>query len=127
MRRANSMQPQYEPTMLPCKCPRLIEETEDLAGDVLSPSLLVVHDASRGGEDDVAELTGWKELLDPLLHVLELDVVARGDDTSLVEAVKRCQIMSCNCLIRECLPAVQLDDDLAVAVVIDLLELSDVA
>lgn len=91
MRRANSMQPQYKPTMLPCKCPRLVEESEDLAGDVLSPSLLVVHDASRGGEDDVAELTGWKELLDPLLHVLELDVVARGDDTSLVEAVKICQ------------------------------------
>jgi hypothetical protein len=34
---------------------------------VLSPGLLVVHDASAGGEDDVTELTGRKELDDPFL------------------------------------------------------------
>jgi len=76
---------------------------------VLAAGLLVVHDASRGGQDDVAELTGWEELDNPLLEVGELDVVAWGDDAGLVEA------------------AVQLDDDLAGAVVIDLLELADVA
>ena len=52
---------------------------------MLSPGLLVVHDASGGGEDDVAELTRWEELSDPLLHVTELDVVAWADDASLVE------------------------------------------
>lgn len=87
----------------------LVEEAEDLAGNVLAASLLVVHDTSGGGQDDETELTGGKELLDPLLHVLELDVVAGRDDTSLVEA------------------AVKLDDDLAVAVVVNLLELADVA
>jgi hypothetical protein len=76
---------------------------------VLAAGLLVVHNASGGGQDDKTELTGGEKLLDPLLHVLELDVVAGGDDTGLVEA------------------AVKLDDDLAVAVVVNLLELANVA
>ena len=76
---------------------------------MLPPGLLVVHDAGRGGEDDVTELTRGQQIDDPLLHVLELDVVAWGDDAALVQA------------------AVELDDDLAVAVVVDFLELADVA
>jgi len=86
----------------------LVEETDDLAGDVLPPRLFVVHDTRRGGEHNVAELTRRQELDDPLLEIAELDVVAGGDDTSLVET------------------SVELDDDLAVAVVIDLLELANV-
>jgi hypothetical protein len=86
----------------------LVEETDDLSGNVLASGLLVVHDTSRGGEDNVTELTGWEEFDNPLLKVIKTNVVAWGDDTSLVEA------------------AVQLNDDLAGAVVIDLLELSDV-
>lgn len=88
---------------------RLVEETKDLASNVLSTGLLVVHDSGRGGENNVTELTRRKELDNPLLHILELDVVARGDDTGLVQA------------------AVKLDDNLAVAVVVDLLELANVA
>jgi hypothetical protein len=87
----------------------LVEEAEELASNVLAASLLVVHDTSGGGQDDVAELTGGKELGSPLLEVTELDGVAGVDDTALVEA------------------AVQLDDDLAGAVVVNLLELADVA
>lgn len=87
----------------------LIEETDDLASHVLSPGLLVVHDTGRGSEDNVAELTRWQELDNPLLEVRELDVVAWRDDTSLVETTSK------------------LDHDLAVAVVIDLFELSNVA
>lgn len=87
----------------------LIEETDDLASHVLSPGLLVVHDTGRGSEDNVAELTRWQELDNPLLEVRELDVVAWRDDTSLVETTGK------------------LDHDLAVAVVIDLFELSNVA
>ncbi len=64
----------------------LVEEADDLARHVLSPRLLVVHDAGGGGEDDVAELTRGQELDDPLFHVAELHVVARADDTGLVEA-----------------------------------------
>ena len=76
---------------------------------MLPAGLLVVHDSGRGGEDDIAELAGREQLGDPLLKVAEADVVAGADDTALVEA------------------AVELDNDLAVAVVVDLLEGTDVA
>ena len=76
---------------------------------MLPAGLLVVHDTSRGGQDDETELTRGKQLDDPLLHVAELDVVAGGDDTGLVQT------------------AVELNDDLAGAVVINDLELADVA
>jgi len=57
----------------------------------------------------VAELTRRQELRDPLLEVAELDVVAGADAAGLVDA------------------AVELDDDLARTVVVNLLELADVA
>jgi hypothetical protein len=34
------------------------EEAEELASNVLAASLLVVHDTSGGGQDNVTELTG---------------------------------------------------------------------
>lgn len=73
----------------------LVEETNNLSSDVLATGLLVVHDAGRGGKDDVAELTGGQQLDNPLLELGETDVVSGGDDTGLVEAT------------------VELDDDLA--------------
>lgn len=76
---------------------------------MLTAGLLVVHDTGGGGEDNVTELTRGKELDDPLLHIAELNVVAGRDDTGLVDA------------------AVKLDNNLAVAVVVDLLELANVA
>lgn len=76
---------------------------------MLPTGLLVVHNPGRGGKDDVTELTRRKELDNPLLEVAELDVVAGRDDTGLVDA------------------AVELDDNLAVAVVVNLLELANVA
>lgn len=57
----------------------LVEETDDLASNVLAASLLVVHDTSRGGKDDVTELTGREELGNPLLDISETHVVAGGD------------------------------------------------
>jgi hypothetical protein len=87
----------------------LVEETNDLSCNVLASGLLVIHDASRGCEDDITELTGWQELDNPLLEIGETDVVSGGDDTSLVEA------------------AVQLNDNLAGTVVIDFLEFTNIA
>lgn len=66
----------------------LVEEANDLARDVAATGLLLVHDTGRGGENDVAELTGGKELDNPLLELREADVVTGGDDTALVEAGK---------------------------------------
>lgn len=87
----------------------LVEETDDLSSDVLPPGLLVVKDTSRGGKDDVAKLTRRQELDNPLLEIAKLNVVAGRDNAGLVDAT------------------VQLDDDLAVAVVVDFLELANVA
>ena len=64
----------------------LVEKADDLAGNVLTAGLLLVHDTGGGGENDIAELTGRKELDNPLLELSEADVVAGGDDTALVEA-----------------------------------------
>jgi hypothetical protein len=69
----------------------------------------MIHDASGSSENNVSELTRREELDDPLLHLSQLYVEARADNTSLVQA------------------PVELDNDLAVAVVIDFLEFAYVA
>lgn len=56
---------------------------------MLAASLLVVHDTGGGGQDNVTELTGGKELGSPLLEVTELDGVAGVDNTTLVETGRR--------------------------------------
>jgi hypothetical protein len=76
---------------------------------VATTSLLVVHDSGRGGEDDVSELTRGQETGDPLLNLVQLDVEAGGDNSGLVDAAN------------------QLNDNLARAVVVNLLELANVA
>ena len=87
----------------------LIEESNDLARDMLSPCLLMVHNARAGGQNDVAKLTRRQQLDNPLLEVAESDVVAGRDDTSLVKT------------------AVQLNNDLPISVVINFLKFADVA
>lgn len=95
---------------------------------MLAAGLLVVHDTGRGGEDDVAKLTGGEELDNPLLELSEADVVAGGDDTALVEAASLSVSHSLKfSQLKMYSPAVELDNDLAGAVVVDLLELADVA
>lgn len=97
---------------------------------MLATGLLVVHDASRGGQDDIAELTRGQQADSPLLKIRELDIVAGRDDTSLVEAIARGSASFILRLVLELvryIPADQLDNNLAGAVVIDLLELANVA
>ena len=48
--------------------------------------LVVIHDTLVGGEDDVTELSGWQDLVDEPLEVLELEVESWGDDTALVKS-----------------------------------------
>lgn len=87
---------------------RLVNETQDLTRNVLSSGLLVVHDTSRGGQDNVTELSGWQQVVSPSLDVTNLDVESWGDDTTLVQSTG------------------QLNNDLTGSVVIDVLELTDV-
>lgn len=88
---------------------RLVDVSEDLPTNVLAPGLLVVEDTGRGGEDDLSEGPGREQQVDPVLDVTNGDVVTGGDDTSLVETT------------------VELNDDLAGAMIVDDLELADVS
>ena len=82
--------------------------TEDLSGNVLATSLFVVHDTGRSGQDDVTERTSGEEQVDPVLDLRQLNVESRRDDSSLVDST------------------VELNDNLARSVIVNLLELLNV-
>ena len=86
-----------------------VEESEDLTTDMVLSGLNVVHDTLVGGKDDIAELSGWQNLVNELLEILKLEVESWGDDTALVQST------------------VELNDDFARSLIIDDLELIDVA
>lgn len=68
----------------------------------------MVEDTRRGGQDDDTEPTSREQQVDPGLNLSNLDVESGGDNSGLVQT------------------SVELDDDLAGAVIVDLLELADV-
>ena len=88
---------------------RSVEETEDLATDMLGTSLVVVHDTLVGGEHENTELTGRKDSVGEVLELSEGQIETGRDDTALVEAT------------------VEVHNDLAIAGIIDDLEIVDVA
>ena len=63
-----------------------IEVAEDLATDVLSLGFFVVHDTVGGGKNDITELSGWEDVVDKLLKVLEFKIVSWRDDSALVQS-----------------------------------------
>lgn len=75
---------------------------------MLSPCLLMIHNASACSQDNVPELSTWQELHHPLLQIPKLNVVAWRNDTCLVEAT------------------IELDDDLAVSMIINFLKFADI-
>ena len=68
----------------------------------------VIHDTLVGSQDNVTELSGWEDLVDELLEVLELEVESWGDDTALVQS------------------SVKVNDDLAGSGIVNDLEFVDV-
>ena len=68
----------------------------------------MVHDTLVGGEDDETELSGWEDLIDELLEILQFQVESWWDDTGLVES------------------SVQIDNDLSGSLVINDLEVWDI-
>jgi len=86
----------------------LVEESNDLAGDVLSSCLLMVHNASTRRQDNVAKLSTWQQLHHPFFQISKLNVVAGRDDTSLIEA------------------AIELDDYFAVSMIVHFFEFANV-
>ena len=85
------------------------EEAHDLATRLLPLGFVVVHDAVGRGEHQVPELTGRQDVARQLLDVAEGDVEARGDHPALVDA------------------ADEVDHDLAGPVVVDDLDVAEVA
>ena len=86
-----------------------IEEAEDLSTNVSVSGFLVGEDALVGWDDQMTELSWGQDVAGPLLEVLEGQIVSRTDNTALVNS------------------ADQLNDDLLWSVVVNDLELSDVA
>lgn len=71
-------------------------------------ALFVGEDALGGGEDEVSELSGGKDVVGPLFEIGKKDVVARRDDSAFVDTAN------------------QFDYDLFASVIVDDFELSDV-
>ena len=69
----------------------------------------MVHDTLVGGEDDETELSGWEDLIDELLEILQFQVESWWDDTGLVKST------------------VEVDNDLSGSLVINDLEVSDIS
>lgn len=65
---------------------RLIKESKDFSSSLLPSSLLVVHYSESSGEDNVSETTRRKNVLYPLLYILDGNIEARGEDAALVDA-----------------------------------------
>ena len=53
---------------------------------MLSLGLLVVHDTVGGGQDDLAELSGGKDVVDKLFEVFQFKVVSGRDNAALVKS-----------------------------------------
>ena len=103
-----------------------IHISQELATNVLTASFLVIQDTRRGGltisasakffqtkkktyQDDNSESTGREEQIDPRFNLGSLYVESRGDHAGFVKS------------------SVELDDDLAGAMIVDDLEFTDVA
>lgn len=87
----------------------LVDESEDFAASLLPSGLVVVHDTERGGEHEVPEATRRQDILYPLLDIRLLHIEARGDHTALVNAANK------------------LDHDLAGAMIVENLEVTDIS
>merc|ERR1719328_355144 len=75
---------------------------------MLSSGFFVVHDASRGGEDNISELSTWQQVCGPLFDISNCNIKSGRDNSAFVESSS------------------QVDDNFSSSVVIDNLELSDV-
>jgi hypothetical protein len=69
----------------------------------------VIHDTRRRGHDHKAKLTRRQQVVDPLFDFVQLDAEAGGNNASLVQA------------------AVQLNDNLARAMIVNQLEFANVS
>ena len=48
-----------------------IEKSDDLSSDVSFSAFLMSEDSLGGGENEMAELSGWQNVISPLLEIRE--------------------------------------------------------
>lgn len=87
----------------------LEKEAQYLSSEMLSAGLFVVHNATRRGQHEEPELTRRQERRQIRLHVPQLKVESRTDYTAFVQS------------------SGQIHHDFATSVVVNDLELADVA
>ena len=91
----------------------------------------MIHDTRGRRKNNVAKLTGWQELDDPLLEIRYADIVTGRDDTGFVDSISFQYCVVKGGVLRrnkssKDLPAIQLDDDLPGTVVVNFFELANV-
>ena len=52
-----------------------VEETKNLTTDMSFSTLIVIHDTLVGRKHDIAELSGWKNLVNKFLEILQFRFV----------------------------------------------------
>ena len=110
----------------------LIEEANYLPGHVFPPRFFMVHDTRRGREDDVAKLTGRKQLNDPLLEIGDTDIVTRRYHAGFIDTMETrhsAALQNVNAHVADSegnIPSVELDNDLARTVIIHFFEFSNI-
>jgi len=87
----------------------LVEEPEDFPSNMLSSRLFMIHNPSTRRQNNISNTSSWQELIDPFLKIRKTDVEPGGDDTAFIETT------------------IELNDNLARTMVIDLLEFANVA
>lgn len=87
----------------------LVKEAKDFSSSLLASSLFVCHNSVRCRKDEVTKLPGWQQVHDPFLNFVIWHVETRGNHTTLIETT------------------IQLDDNLAGAVIIDNFEFANVS
>jgi hypothetical protein len=87
---------------------RSVEESEDFTTDVRLSSFDMVKHTLVGGEDDESELSGWEDLSNEVLELLDWESESWGDNTALVES------------------SVKINNNLSGSSIIDDLEVTDV-
>ena len=65
------------------ECVESVEEAEDLATNVLSSCLVLVHDAGRSGQHNETELLGRQQSVAPATNLLERNIKPRADAAAL--------------------------------------------
>ena len=86
-----------------------IEEPDDFPSDMSASCFFMGVYTLVGGDDQVSELSGWKDIAGPFLKIWECQVVSWTDHTALVN------------------PPNELNHNLLASMVVDDLKLSDVA